>query len=151
MWYLFTTFISITYLCFVFAPQRGQYGVVEGDFALAMSLYHGYELLQLHGLRSLFNFLDGIVGGNKSYGRTRSELMRNADFNDIMTLLRKRFQPRFSIFETSFPISSITLSIAVPSMMNFNVDWMDKMRNNFLTSSLALESCSRENYRGNPL
>ena len=92
---------------FVFSLQRNQYGIVEGDFALAMSLYHGYELLQLHGLRSLFHFLDGIVGGNKSYGRTRSELMRNADFNDIMNLLRQKFQPRFGISEPSCPIPSM--------------------------------------------
>ncbi|KAK7103442.1 hypothetical protein V1264_018337 [Littorina saxatilis] len=72
---------------------RNQYGIVEGDFALAMSLYHGYELLQLHGLRSLFNFLNGIISGDKSYGRTRSELMKNADFTEIMNILREKFQP----------------------------------------------------------
>ncbi|KAK7505416.1 hypothetical protein BaRGS_00003161 [Batillaria attramentaria] len=72
---------------------RSQYGVVEGDFALAMSLYHGYELLQLHGLRSLYNFLQGVVSGDKAYGRTRTELMRNADFCTIMDILRDKFQP----------------------------------------------------------
>lgn len=71
--------------------QRNQYGVVEGDFALAMSLYHGYELLQLHGSRSLYNFLDGILTGDKSYGRTRTELLRNADFNQLMEMLAGKY------------------------------------------------------------
>ncbi|XP_076442631.1 Fanconi anemia group M protein-like [Babylonia areolata] len=72
---------------------RSQYGIVEGDFALAMSLYHGFELLQLHGLRSLHNFLEGIVNGTKSYGRTRTELMKNADFNEVKEILNAKFQP----------------------------------------------------------
>ncbi|KAK3583331.1 hypothetical protein CHS0354_038942 [Potamilus streckersoni] len=72
---------------------RQQYGAVEGDFALAMSLYHGYELLQLHGARSLFMFLDGIVNGEKSYGRTRAELMRNLDFSDLLEMLAQKFTP----------------------------------------------------------
>ena len=65
--------------------------MVEGDFALAMSLYHGYELLQLHGSRSLYNFLDGIVTGDKGYGRTRSELLRNIDFNQLMQMLTGKY------------------------------------------------------------
>ena len=73
--------------------QQSQYGVVEGDFALAMSLYHGLELLQLHGQRSLYNFLDGIVNGEKSYGRTRTELMRNQNFTDLMQTLAEKFAP----------------------------------------------------------
>ncbi|XP_041350852.1 LOW QUALITY PROTEIN: Fanconi anemia group M protein-like [Gigantopelta aegis] len=70
---------------------KGQFGVVEGDFALGMSLYHAYELLQLHGLRSFYNFLTGIVNGEKSFGRTRAELLGNADFSDIMDGLKERF------------------------------------------------------------
>ncbi|ESO87655.1 hypothetical protein LOTGIDRAFT_127429 [Lottia gigantea] len=68
-----------------------QFGVVEGDFAMAISLYHGFELLQLHGLRSLYNYLDGIVNTDKGYGRTKAELIRNADFNDIMKMLSQKF------------------------------------------------------------
>lgn len=73
--------------------QRSQFGMIEGDFALAMSLFHGYELLQLHGLRSLYNFLDGIVSGDKGHGRTRTELMKNADFNSLMEMLQEKFLP----------------------------------------------------------
>ncbi|VDI57127.1 fanconi anemia group M protein [Mytilus galloprovincialis] len=73
--------------------QRNNYGMVEGDFALALSLYHGFELLQLHGSRSLFNYLDGILHGDKGYGRTKTELLRNHDFNELMDLLREKFAP----------------------------------------------------------
>ena len=33
-----------------------QRGIVEADFAVAMSLYHGYDLLTQHGMRPFFNF-----------------------------------------------------------------------------------------------
>lgn len=58
-----------------------------------MSLYHGYELLQLHGSRSLYTFLDGILTGEKGYGRTRTELMRNAEFNELMKILSGKYRP----------------------------------------------------------
>ena len=73
--------------------QRNNYGSIEGDFALAMSLYHGFELLQLHGSRSLYNYLDGILHGDKGYSRTRTELTRNPDFNDLINDLREKFTP----------------------------------------------------------
>nr|XP_011437583.2 Fanconi anemia group M protein [Crassostrea gigas] len=70
---------------------RTQYGMVEGDFALAISLYHGYELVQLHGLRSLYNFLDGAMKGDKGHGRTKTELMKIPDFGDLMNMLHEKF------------------------------------------------------------
>jgi len=73
---------------------RAHYGSIEGDFALAMSLYHGYELLQRHGLRSLYNFLEGLVcGDGKGCGRTRSELLRNVDFVSFLDALRATYKP----------------------------------------------------------
>jgi len=73
--------------------SKAVYGSVEGDFALAMSLYHGYELLLRHGLRSLYNFLEGLVSGdNKSSGRTRSELLRNMDFVSFLDSLRANYK-----------------------------------------------------------
>jgi len=78
--------------------SRMQYGLVEGDFALAMSLYHGYELLQRHGLRSLYNFLEGLVAGdNKGCSRTRSELLRNVDFVTFLDSLRATYKPVKSV------------------------------------------------------
>lgn len=61
---------------------------------MAMSLYHGYELLQLHGLRSLYTFLDSIINGEKSLNRTRTELLKNVDFIQIMEILQKKFKPQ---------------------------------------------------------
>ena len=66
--------------------------MVEGDFALGISLYHGLELLQLHGLRSLYSYLEGVVSGDKGYARTRTELTRNADFAELLDALRDNFQ-----------------------------------------------------------
>ncbi|XP_057245440.1 Fanconi anemia group M protein-like, partial [Malurus melanocephalus] len=40
-------------------------GIIEGDFALCISLYHGYELLLQMGIRSLFIYLWGIMDGAK--------------------------------------------------------------------------------------
>jgi len=73
---------------------RAHYGAVEGDFALALSLYHGLELLQRHGLRSLYNYLEGLVAGdNRGAGRTRSELLRNGDFVTFLDTLRATYKP----------------------------------------------------------
>lgn len=40
---------------------RDRYGVAEGMFALCMTLYHAYELLMQHGIRSFYNFLKGVL------------------------------------------------------------------------------------------
>ena len=42
--------------------DRSQKGMLEGDFSNAISLYHAYELLTKHGLRSFHNFLSKSVG-----------------------------------------------------------------------------------------
>ncbi|CAE1313197.1 FANCM [Acanthosepion pharaonis] len=77
--------------------QHAQLGVIEGDFALAISLYHGYELLQLHGLRSFYQYLQSLVNREKGYGRTRSELMKNVNFVNIYDYLSNRFGEKPSI------------------------------------------------------
>uniref|UniRef100_A0A2K5Z5I2 FA complementation group M n=1 Tax=Mandrillus leucophaeus TaxID=9568 RepID=A0A2K5Z5I2_MANLE len=46
--------------------QGIQQGVIEGEFAICISLYHGYELLQQMGMRSLYFFLCGIMDGTKA-------------------------------------------------------------------------------------
>ncbi len=78
--------------CAIF--QRQQYGSIEGDFALCISLYHAYELLLQHGLRSFFNFLEDLVTGEKGYGRTKSELQKSVDFNQIFDELSGKFSKR---------------------------------------------------------
>jgi Fanconi anemia group M protein len=42
--------------------DRTQRGIVEGDFASSISLYHAYELLLQHGMRTFFNFLMKATG-----------------------------------------------------------------------------------------
>ncbi|NXQ22802.1 FANCM protein, partial [Peucedramus taeniatus] len=66
-------------------------GVIEGDFALCISLYHGYELLLQMGIRSLFIYLWGIMEGPKGLSRTKSELGRNEDFMELYQQLQDMF------------------------------------------------------------
>ncbi|XP_074960503.1 Fanconi anemia group M protein [Phalacrocorax aristotelis] len=66
-------------------------GIVEGDFALCISLYHGYELLLQMGVRSLFIYLCGIMDGSKGLTRTKNELGRNEDFMKLYQQLRDMF------------------------------------------------------------
>ncbi|XP_041266465.1 Fanconi anemia group M protein isoform X2 [Onychostruthus taczanowskii] len=66
-------------------------GVIEGDFALCISLYHGYELLLQMGIRSLFIYLWGIMDGSKGLSRTKSELGRNEDFMELYQQLQDMF------------------------------------------------------------
>ncbi|XP_071795653.1 Fanconi anemia group M protein-like isoform X2 [Asterias amurensis] len=66
-------------------------GAIEGDYALSISLYHGFELLLQHGLRSLYNFLQSTIDGAKGFSRTRQELMRNMEFTSLMDTLKEKF------------------------------------------------------------
>ncbi|XP_070776576.1 Fanconi anemia group M protein [Enoplosus armatus] len=62
------------------SPQQG---MLEGDFALCISLYHGYELLMQMGLRSLFFYIQGIMDGSREMSRARNELQRTPTFMDL--------------------------------------------------------------------
>ncbi|XP_061468630.1 Fanconi anemia group M protein isoform X2 [Rhineura floridana] len=68
-----------------------QHGVIEGDFALCISLYHGYELLLQMGMRSLYIFLCGIMDGSKGMTRAKNELGRNEDFMKLYSQLENMF------------------------------------------------------------
>jgi hypothetical protein len=69
----------------------GQKGSAEGDFASAISLYHAYDLLLQHGLRTFFNFVSKVTGegeppagaGNKTptVGINRFETFLILNFN----------------------------------------------------------------------
>ncbi|NXJ80145.1 FANCM protein, partial [Trogon melanurus] len=71
--------------------MRLHQGVIEGDFAVCISLYHGYELLLQMGMRSLFMYLCGIMDGSKGLTRTKTELGRNEDFMKLYQQLRDMF------------------------------------------------------------
>ncbi|XP_021512904.2 Fanconi anemia group M protein [Meriones unguiculatus] len=68
-----------------------QQGIIEGEFAICISLYHGYELLQQMGMRSLYFFLSGIMDGTKGMTRAKNELSRNEDFMKLYTHLENVF------------------------------------------------------------
>ncbi|KAM5235479.1 Fanconi anemia group M protein [Ctenodactylus gundi] len=65
-----------------------QQGIIEGEFAVCISLYHGYELLQQMGMRSLYFFLCGIMDGTKGLTRAKNELSRNEDFMELYSHLQ---------------------------------------------------------------
>ncbi|XP_007984788.2 Fanconi anemia group M protein isoform X4 [Chlorocebus sabaeus] len=71
--------------------QGIQQGIIEGEFAICISLYHGYELLQQMGLRSLYFFLCGIMDGTKGMTRSKNELGRNEDFMKLYNHLECMF------------------------------------------------------------
>ncbi|XP_051237234.1 Fanconi anemia group M protein isoform X2 [Dicentrarchus labrax] len=68
-----------------------QQGMLEGDFALCISLYHGYELLMQMGLRSLFFYIQGIMDGSREMSRARNELQRTPTFIDLYHELEAMF------------------------------------------------------------
>ena len=68
-------------------------GVIEGDFAMAITLYHAYELLIQHGMRSFYHFLKSTMDGTKGQSRARAELAGNPTFHEIMDELKEKFDP----------------------------------------------------------
>ncbi|XP_029413289.1 Fanconi anemia group M protein isoform X2 [Nannospalax galili] len=68
-----------------------QQGVIEGEFAICISLYHGFELLQQMGMRSLYFFLSGIMDGTKGMTRAKNALNRNEDFMKLYNHLESLF------------------------------------------------------------
>ncbi|XP_042234088.1 Fanconi anemia group M protein-like isoform X2 [Homarus americanus] len=81
--------------------SRQKYGIVEGLFALCMTLYHSYELLMQHGARSFYKFLKGTLNGDKGYSYARSELLRNQVFQQLMDELAEKFEPKISLSQPS--------------------------------------------------
>ncbi|XP_056151369.1 Fanconi anemia group M protein [Lampris incognitus] len=57
--------------------------MLEGDFALCISLCHGYELLLQNGLRSLFFYVQSIMDGSREMCRARNELQRTPIFMEL--------------------------------------------------------------------
>ncbi|XP_042638155.1 Fanconi anemia group M protein [Orycteropus afer afer] len=68
-----------------------QQGIIEGEFAICISLYHGYELLQQMGMRSLYLFLCGIMDGAKGMTRAKNQLRGNEDFMKLYNHLECTF------------------------------------------------------------
>ncbi|VDP09887.1 unnamed protein product [Soboliphyme baturini] len=93
---------------------RAYVGNIERQFALLLSLYHGYELMTMHGLKSLYHFLlgntfvsffdvvlyfnhrcaaylDRIFGEQGNTG-IRRELLQNSNFCTVYSYLRDNFE-----------------------------------------------------------
>ncbi|XP_039525342.1 Fanconi anemia group M protein isoform X4 [Pimephales promelas] len=71
--------------------QGPQQGPIEGDFAICITLYHGYDLLQQMGIRSLFLFFQNIFSGAKESSRARNELQRCPVFMDLYREMESMF------------------------------------------------------------
>lgn len=76
--FFFPTVVSCTtrMLCL----QGTQQGMLEGDFALCISLYHGYELLMQMGLRSLFFYIQGIMDGSRGLLNFSTSKLQNVPY-----------------------------------------------------------------------
>ncbi|GFR04332.1 fanconi anemia group M protein, partial [Trichonephila clavata] len=71
--------------------DKFSYGLIMADFSLCISLYHAYELLLLHGARPFYNFLIGIINGEKSIPHARSELMKNYEFEMLLKEIQENY------------------------------------------------------------
>ena len=63
---------------------------MEGDFALAISLFHAYELLLQHGMRSFYQFLATTFSAGGTQSRAKGEVLRSSQFKSIMSGLGER-------------------------------------------------------------
>ncbi|KAK4304795.1 hypothetical protein Pmani_023272 [Petrolisthes manimaculis] len=73
-----------------------KYGMVEGIFALCMTLYHSYELLKQHGTKAFYMFMKGTLDNDKGHRFARSELNHNQVFQSIMNELAQKFDSSVS-------------------------------------------------------
>ena len=76
---------------------RARAGMVEGDFALCITLTHALELLLLHGIRGFYNFMSGKTdpvaeGGSDAahHSRMRSELQKIPEYRQLMDELKPK-------------------------------------------------------------
>ncbi len=65
---------------------------MRGDFALAISLFHAFELLLIHGMRSFHQFLKNTFSAATNQSRARQNIIRSPLFNGIMKELHKNLQ-----------------------------------------------------------
>uniref|UniRef100_A0A5S6QQQ2 Fanconi anemia group M protein n=1 Tax=Trichuris muris TaxID=70415 RepID=A0A5S6QQQ2_TRIMR len=64
---------------------------IEHWFSICITLYHGYELMTMHGFKSLYNYLTEKVYGNESNSWLRSELLRVSQFVEVYETLENLF------------------------------------------------------------
>lgn len=66
-------------------------GMVEADFATLISLYHAYDQLLIHGMRSFFRFMTKETEEDRNAKRIRAELGRIPQWRDILAHLTEKF------------------------------------------------------------
>ncbi|KAF7233666.1 hypothetical protein EG68_12146, partial [Paragonimus skrjabini miyazakii] len=69
-------------------------GSVQCDFGLVTCLLHAIELLDQHGLRPLYQYLNGVLFGQRASGFVRNELIRLPGVEQICLDLSNRFQSK---------------------------------------------------------
>ncbi|KRY29403.1 Fanconi anemia group M protein, partial [Trichinella spiralis] len=74
---------------------------IESLFHGAISLYHGYELMTMHGFKSLFNYLTDKVIGDQATPRLRQQLSCNCEFLDAYQTLRQTFDSNEQILKAT--------------------------------------------------
>ncbi|GAB1600289.1 hypothetical protein Ahia01_000306600 [Argonauta hians] len=89
-------------------------GRIEGDFGLLITLCHGHELLQLHGLRSFYQYISNMVDSTSS--RSRQELFRNPVFVEIYEKLRTDYEQNVSFTQMSSQQRSVPYAVGHPKL-----------------------------------
>ncbi|KAK0153377.1 Fanconi anemia group M [Merluccius polli] len=119
-----------------------QQGVMEGDFALSISLCHGYELLLQMGLRSLFFFVQGIMDGSKVMSRARNELQRTPVFMDLYKEMEAMFVTASAGPDQPFIYSHPKLQKLEEVVVQHFRLWAENSANKTATTSSAEERVS---------
>jgi hypothetical protein len=72
--------------------------MIEGDFGVAISLFHAYHLLYQHGARSFLHALKNIMNNDPQYvpkiSRSKAELIKNPEFLALVDFLETKTRDR---------------------------------------------------------
>ncbi|GAA27796.2 fanconi anemia group M protein [Clonorchis sinensis] len=68
-------------------------GAVQCDFGSVICLLHAMELLDQHGLRPLYQYLGGVLNGQRASASVRAEMMRLSGVEQLWSDLVTRFKP----------------------------------------------------------
>ncbi|OON15683.1 helicase protein, partial [Opisthorchis viverrini] len=67
-------------------------GAVQCDFGSVICLLHAMELLDQHGLRPLYQYLGGVLNGQRASASVRAEMMRLSGVEQLWSDLVTRFK-----------------------------------------------------------
>ncbi|KAF7658730.1 hypothetical protein LDENG_00008670 [Lucifuga dentata] len=109
--------------------------MLEGDFAICISLYHGYELLMQMGLRSLFFYVQGIMDGSREMSRARNELQRTPIFMDLYHEMEAMFVKASAGPDESFIYSHPKLKKLEEVVLQHFRGWAESLAENNASAS----------------